>query len=278
MAYRIATMSPADTYVSREPSHLFRKLVLLFLLGSAAALGMVLLQRQKPEFPALLFSFFADVSLGVVSGMGVRTVLRNQGWFVRGAAAAAVVVVALGLLGYFTDWKAGIGPLEFGRSTVDWLGLTHMAIGIDTAWITTRAWSYSAQLAESAPRAVSRSRRQRPSVAAPRVQLPRGWSLWPKPRPKVRTRAGARGRGGSQPAVVFTRPQPASPRRSRGGAFRRRPQVQLALVEDHRCPYCLDPVLRTDARGVKECEVCHTLHHADCWAITGTCQVPHLNT
>jgi hypothetical protein len=26
---------------------------------------------------------------------------------------------------------------------------------------------------------------------------------------------------------------------------------------------------------VVECEICHTLHHADCWAITGACQVPH---
>jgi hypothetical protein len=50
------------------------------------------------------------------------------------------------------------------------------------------------------------------------------------------------------------------------------------VVEEHRCPYCLDAVARTDPRGVKECEVCHTLHHADCWAITGICQVPHLNT
>jgi ribosomal protein L37AE/L43A len=50
------------------------------------------------------------------------------------------------------------------------------------------------------------------------------------------------------------------------------------MVEEHRCPYCLDPVSRNDPRGVKECDVCHTLHHADCWAITGVCQVPHLNT
>jgi hypothetical protein len=79
--------------------------------------------------------------------------------------------------------------------------------------------------------------------------------------------------------VLTLMKQPARPKpgRSRGG-FRRKPQVQLAVIEDHRCPYCLDPVLRTDPRGVKECEVCHTLHHADCWAITGVCQVPHLNT
>jgi hypothetical protein len=49
------------------------------------------------------------------------------------------------------------------------------------------------------------------------------------------------------------------------------------VVED-RCPYCFDVVKRKDPRGVKICEVCGTPHHADCWAITGKCQVPHLNT
>jgi hypothetical protein len=61
-------------------------------------------------------------------------------------------------------------------------------------------------------------------------------------------------------------------------AARRKPKIQFALVEEHRCPYCLDAVARNDPRGVKECDVCHTLHHADCWSITGVCQVPHLNT
>lgn len=268
-------MSRADTYLpSREPSHLLRKLVLLFLLVVAAALGIVLLFRQKPEFPVLLFTFFADVSLAIIAGLGVRNVLRNQGWFVRGVAAAAIVIVGLAVIGYFTDWKIGIGPMEFGRPTVDWLGLTQMVIAIDTAWITMRAWQPTGpRVMEPAARAASPRRTPRvPSSASPRVQLPRSWSVWPKP--KVRTRAGAR------PAVLTmtkAAPQAARPRR-RAGLFRRRPQVQLAIVEEHRCPYCLDPVLRTDARGVRECEVCHTLHHADCWAITGTCQVPHLNT
>jgi hypothetical protein len=29
---------------------------------------------------------------------------------------------------------------------------------------------------------------------------------------------------------------------------------------------------------VVECDVCHALHHKDCWDITGFCQVPHLNS
>jgi hypothetical protein len=34
-------------------------------------------------------------------------------------------------------------------------------------------------------------------------------------------------------------------------------------------------VTKRDPRGVKICKVCKTWHHADCWAITGVCQVPH---
>ncbi|MFN2120746.1 MAG: hypothetical protein ACK2T0_10170 [Anaerolineales bacterium] len=25
-----------------------------------------------------------------------------------------------------------------------------------------------------------------------------------------------------------------------------------------------------------ECPICHTLHHKDCWDVTGSCQIPHL--
>jgi hypothetical protein len=28
---------------------------------------------------------------------------------------------------------------------------------------------------------------------------------------------------------------------------------------------------------VKVCPICHTHHHADCWEVTGTCQVPHMH-
>jgi hypothetical protein len=284
MSLRASTMSPANASYDRAPSHLLRKLVLLFLLVTAAALGGVLLFRQKPDFPILLFSFFTIVTLGLIAGLGVRTVLRDAGGFVRGMAAAALVVTGLGLLGYFTEWQLGIGPLEFGRTTVDWLDLTQMVIGIDTAWITMRAWQSSAvRTVPATHNVVSRPRRRRAvqasGAAAPRVQLPRSWSLWPKPRvranPAVRSRAATRG----APVLTFQKaqPQPIRPKR-RTGLFRRRPQVQLAVTEEHRCPYCLDIVMRSDPRGTRECDVCHTLHHADCWAITGVCQVPHLNT
>jgi uncharacterized Zn-finger protein len=54
-----------------------------------------------------------------------------------------------------------------------------------------------------------------------------------------------------------------------------KPQLQLSDEEEHRCPYCLELIDVDDPRGTVECKICHTLHHADCWAITGSCQVPH---
>ena len=57
---------------------------------------------------------------------------------------------------------------------------------------------------------------------------------------------------------------------------RHKPQrIHLESVEEHRCPYCLDIVEKNDPRGVKICPICHTYHHSDCWAVTGSCQVPH---
>ena len=67
--------------------------------------------------------------------------------------------------------------------------------------------------------------------------------------------------------------QPVKPKRGRSN--RSRPKVMLSSEEEHRCPYCLELIEPDDPRGVVECEICHTLHHADCWAITGACQVPH---
>ena len=51
--------------------------------------------------------------------------------------------------------------------------------------------------------------------------------------------------------------------------------IHLVGKEEHRCPYCLEEVIKNDPRGLKICPICHTHHHADCWAVTGACQVPH---
>jgi hypothetical protein len=65
--------------------------------------------------------------------------------------------------------------------------------------------------------------------------------------------------------------QTPRPKRARSSAS----GIHLVGKEEHRCPYCLEEVASNDPRGVKICPICHTHHHADCWAVTGACQVPH---
>lgn len=81
------------------------------------------------------------------------------------------------------------------------------------------------------------------------------------------------------PSVQLRRPTPASspsrPRRKKLGRGRR---VHLGRQVSSVCPYCLEEVLPNDPRGRVVCRICHTPHHGDCWAITGKCEVPHLQT
>lgn len=293
MALRTATMSLYNSDHSSERWHLLRKLVLLFLLVTAFALGLVMLLRQKVGFPLLWFNLFADASLGLIAGAGSRIVLRQRHWFIRGLAAAAVSLIGLGVLGYFTDWRSGIGPLQVTFSRVNWLDparipwsslvrfrhtsgmnmidLAHMIIAIDASWIALRAWNGpTRRLIEPSLRSARRIRSRQSLLASgsassaiasvPSTHVPGSSS-----RPRIKR-------------AKYDRASANSLRSRRWNPLQRKPEIQLAVYEEHRCPYCFEEVRRNDPRGVVECEVCHTLHHKDCWDVTGICQVPHLNT
>ncbi|MBN1429049.1 MAG: hypothetical protein JXB07_11735 [Anaerolineae bacterium] len=77
----------------------------------------------------------------------------------------------------------------------------------------------------------------------------------------------------SREAPIVVKPKPRPKRRW----FKRR-QVSLGQQTTSICPYCLEEVLPNDPRGRVVCDICGTPHHGDCWAITGKCEVPHLQT
>ena len=278
MALRAAAMNPADGSPRiRKPGHLMRKLVLLILLISAYALGLVMLVEKVPWFPMILFSYFADCTVAVVSGFGARLLLSKRNWFICTITASLLPLIGLAILGYFSNWEIGVDVITLSSGYVSWQDLTYLVLGITASWAALWAWY------RPSARDVEPSTYNEPvhPVVVPeplRTRPPRSWSL--QPRLRIGTGAGTHSGNGSRPALrprlrLVTR-QPA--RTNHRSLLAHRPQVQLALIEEHRCPYCLELVSRNDSAGVKECEVCHSLHHADCWNITGMCQVPHLNT
>jgi ribosomal protein L37AE/L43A len=197
-------------------------------------------------------------------------------------------VAGIYLLGFISDGKYGISKFGWLPRAVDYDGLNLIGIGFviilfmallfrrtriivipePIQVISPDGESSIASVQYEPANSISVSTPDRPRVSLPRIS----WSglLAPSSSPRVRSSNGRRS-GLIQPAKVA----PAvAPKRRR----RKKSRVQLALVEEHRCPYCLENVTRADPRGVVECNVCHTLHHKDCWDITGSCQVPHLNT
>jgi len=325
MALRAATLSRMSPSMDapetlRESDSLFRKVVLLLLLILACSLWISILFKQYNNLPLLLSTFFADTTLGLISGFGSRFVFHKKNLYTRSLVAILLTLIGMLMLGNLTHWVLGVGPITldskltnqihritfernlfdqlhalkidwhtlFNFSKLDWADSVHLALSMLMAGLALDAWTRtsSPEPIELAPLPMPvvatparRSRRTAsPSTERSRIHLPESWFpyLRPAPTPQRRTRSSTRSRSSVQPEARFLKNPvvpPAKRKRSR-----RKPKIQFALVGDHRCPYCLDPVTHNDPRGVKECEVCHALHHADCWAITGVCQVPHLNT
>ena len=248
-------MSKALPSTSESPNiALARKILLLALLIVVTAMGLLALFMQiRVASPVLSFVLIGAV-MGLVAGISVRRVFGKYIVMLRVSSTMAFIVGGLSLLGWFTGWRMGIGPLIFGRDSVDWWGLGQFLFATWIAFLVLYAWRRPAK-------AVA------PSPKSKRVRSPAKTSNRPAKRsPKARA--------SKSPAVKGTAATPPV-KTQRKRLTRRKLHLQLSREEEHRCPYCLELIEPDDPRGAVECKICHTLHHADCWAVTGACQVPH---
>ncbi len=315
---RTDAMSMYEPESNREAWHLLRKVFLLLLVVTATALGLVLLSRQKSNVPLFLFNVLADTSLGLLAGFATRFVLKGRHGLIQWLTATAASLVGLGVLGYFTGWRSGIGPFQVGWVPVHWLDAQHIklslplelmrspmnmldlvnaVIAIDTSWMALRVWRQGPRV--SGQPSLPAQRVRRPARAAEPVEehidpvivtpavVPAVASVPARKRPASTSSSSSSGsrarvRRRNTERAVIARPtsalHPVRSRPRRNASRHTRVAVHLAVHEEHKCPYCFQPVSRNDPRGVVECPICHTLHHKDCWDITGNCQVPHLTT
>jgi hypothetical protein len=256
---RVEIMSnPSDSQSENLRLQLARKLVFIVLIVLVVTVGLAILIQQLRSSAFFLQVSWTDILLGLVCGFASRLFFRRQMGVLRFAAACAVYIVGLLLLGVFTGWKYGIDPFKSNPKDADWADLGQLVMGMGIIILALQAWYHPVLELQIAPE---------PVVVTP---LPPS-----KRRPVKRPRRTPRSRVQTAPTVAVAVEAPR-PKRKRG--LRRKTSLQLSDREEHRCPYCLELIEPHDPRGTVECKICHTLHHADCWAITGTCQVPHLNT
>jgi hypothetical protein len=292
MSIRTATMSNSYPPTTQRLTGFFRKLAvtLTFVIGIAGF--MALFETYQKNLSLFWMTVLAVLSVGLAAGAASRMIFYQGAGFLRFLVTLLVLPFGLFVLGVFTNWQIGIGPLNpWVKGTIPRDELIQLGVALLVALICLDAWrNPHPKENQQDVRALSRKRKKQTppttaSIQAVEPRLPQAHTqenviFLPKrnSRPKILKADRVRSRTNSAvDKLTFKHTaQPTLSRRKR--LNNRKPMLQISAFEEHRCPYCLDEVKRNDPRGTKECEVCHSLHHADCWAITGMCQVPHLNS
>ncbi len=262
------------------------RITLCVLFATLVGLGLTLLFVLPTSFSPFLLKFVVIIGIGLAASFMSRRVLAGRSPALRAAAAAFASVIALAVLSPLTLGFVGLNLLRsYAIATPVDAGIQLLVAGLavaagQAAWAPRRrtvmveprdsveisvAPPPPARVRNSAPSRVRNSVR----TTAPRSRTPAagGPSLLARARASV-----SRFFTPAPPARKLRSARPARKRAARGSG------ITLSAQERHVCPYCLEPVTKRDPRGVKICKVCKTWHHADCWEITGVCQVPHAFT
>ncbi|MGD0575680.1 MAG: RING finger protein [Anaerolineales bacterium] len=276
MTLRIRSMTHSG---DRSPNlNLLERLGAVFLAVLLTGVAFAFVGLVNVSIQAWALNLAIAAGLGLISGLAARLALRRYRWPLRMAAALATVVVGMIFVGWLTLGFAGIMPRASSHLGVDWGGLARVALGILAALLTLRAWRSPTARAEDLRRPGSATE----GLPSPNAALPTPLI------PSLQQRQESLGATGDGPTASGRRPAwlPRAKPISQGWASRlnywrqhalpqRHSGIHLIGAVEHRCPYCLEIVKPGDPRGVVTCPVCHTQHHADCWAVTGMCQVPH---
>jgi hypothetical protein len=243
------------------------RITIMVLFTSLVGVAFTLLFLVSGFSPFLL-KFIAIIGVGLSASFISRRLLSDRSALLRLFAAAFAGLIALGVLSPLTQGFVGLNLIRKYpiASPLD-AAIQLMVLGA-SVWAGYSAWA----------------RRRREVMVEPRYE-PAEISVRPAPTRRPRVRRTARdffsnvSRRVNSTIARLTPPTATRSKRRVSRPARRSgrgaPGITLSAEEQHVCPYCLEPVLKRDPRGIKICKVCKTWHHADCWSITGVCQVPH---
>jgi hypothetical protein len=298
MAAHAGTLrSTAQIRQAAQDKHVIIRALLVILKSATSAVVFSLLLLFEPRINPLLMVFALLCATGLVAGLTARNVLKAFHGIWQFLVALLALFGAMIALNYTSRGVLGIDYLTLYHGEID--TLAYIQVGISfvvmllglTAWRKRKGSTPAVYEEPSPPR----------SYRSPEMQLEaqQGFTA-----DRVRVTPARRlvNLFSSQPSHPFvnggSRPNSASPPRgaiSLGGSRHRlkentkirarrstlilkgKKPVKFIGAEEHRCPYCLEIVVENDPRGIEICPICHTYHHADCWAVTGVCQVPHAN-
>jgi hypothetical protein len=234
---------------------LFVRLMLLLFASLTLALLLVVAGNINETIHPFFYNLAAAGAEGLSLGFLSRLLLRNRSFGLQLAFALVALLTGLFYMGWVSWGFIGIAPLPFPRSQPDRLGLVLVSTGLVGLVLALLAWRTS--LNKRPAKRPARESASRPHPAEEPIPI----LVSPVPPPPPPSRNWFVRLRNRLPAVHWPRI--------------RTTDIRLVGTEEHRCPYCLQPVARRDPRGVTICPDCGTWHHEDCWSITGMCQIPH---
>jgi hypothetical protein len=273
--------------------------IFVILLTAAGGSVLLLTFRFNKTSSPLPLKYAIVGAVGLVAGFFSRRLLREYSGLLRLLVSQTALSAGLFLMYFFSLGYVGIDLLYRRHTGPDWDSLSQIGLGTFTACLALYAWRYHKTALKYSPRKSIPSSARKP-VAKTRSSIRKplqeklslhpiarigGWIKNISIRPN-RTKMIPLSKRQERSGVLSIPPIGKKVRRPQGIKPQRRPkilgwhkrnfqQVNLKSSEEHRCPFCLEVVIFDDPRGVEICSECHTYHHADCWEITGTCQVPH---
>jgi hypothetical protein len=240
-----------------------------------------------------LLKYIVVLLVGLLAGFSARRFLTRHTRFLQLLAALISTALSLASLHILSAGFIGIDLFFRSTSSPDWQGLIQLGVAALGSILVINAFRSRSAVEEviAVPQARTKAKNWLPKLALPKAKKSNSKvsRIAPSNREKPKARQASKKKSTTTLATQKTSAAPnklavvaTSPSKTRQPAKRTKkkntkPEIKFVGKEEHICPYCLDPVLDHDPRGVKICSICKTRHHADCWGITGACQIPHSN-
>jgi len=244
-----------------------------------------------------LLKYIVVLLVGLLAGFSTRRFLTGRTRVLQLLAALISIALSLASLHILSEGFIGINLYYGSNNTPDWQGLTQFGLAALGSLLVINAFRTRTAPKEvlPAPAAAAPQPKAKPKRSLPRFSFPalkksepKVTKIAPAKKERVSPKKSTTKKASKTLAIQKTAAKPkklavvAAPKSKAKKTTRKakknaKTEIKFVGKEEHICPYCLDPVEDHHPRGVKICTICKTRHHADCWGITGACQIPHSN-
>ena len=239
-----------------------------------------------------LLKYIVVLLVGLLAGFSARRFLTGHTRFLQLLATLISTALSLASLHILSAGFIGIDLFFRSTSNPDWQGLIQYGVAALGSLLVINAFRTRPAVDEitTIPQLKKESKNWLPKLAFPKIKKSgsKVSRITSTKNERVTAKKSVKKKSADTLAIqkltakpkklAVVAPSPSKTRQPTKKAKKNaKPEIKFVGKEEHICPYCLDPVLDHDPRGVKICPICKTRHHADCWGITGACQIPHSN-